>query len=308
MFSGNTALWLNAFNLICVSLLLSTFVLAGLWNYLQQRLSSFALEQRLRVLWGLACLPWLVAVGTLSLLLHTQFAWLHWHHWYSLSLWSWHGVLFVVLGTGILWQFGQLLRVVVRKRKLSRLLDFYALDQQEFRVIESPVVQAFTAGLLQPNCYLTQGLVSQLDAQEIQIVQQHERAHQRRYDPLQQWLFTTLLWVFPAYLRHNLQQQFALALEQRADQAVVATGVQPLQVAQTLLKVARLTQTQFIDPDIPQCGFTTGQLEARLKWLLAKPLSQHRHYELIWFFMLFVLGTVLGLDMGHHVVELFFLH
>lgn len=94
---------------------------------------------------------------------------------------------------------------------------------------------SFTAGLLCPVTVLSTSLRARLSAEELEAVLAHERAHLRRRDNLARLAAdasATLLVIMPTvwYYRRRLRS----ALEEAADDAAVAMGVQPEDLAGAL--------------------------------------------------------------------------
>jgi Zn-dependent protease with chaperone function len=92
-------------------------------------------------------------------------------------------------------------------------------------VIDDDRPQAFCAGLLHPQVYVSRGALEILGAAELAAILAHERHHARRRDPLRlactRVLADALFFVPP--LRHLIRQQQSLA-EIGADEAAVAAA------------------------------------------------------------------------------------
>jgi Zn-dependent protease with chaperone function len=93
------------------------------------------------------------------------------------------------------------------------------------RIIDSDRPQAFCAGLVHPEVYLSRGALELLSAAELSAVLAHERHHASRHDPLRlasTRVLADALFFVPA-LRRVISRQHSLA-EIGADEAAVTTA------------------------------------------------------------------------------------
>lgn len=126
---------------------------------------------------------------------------------------------------------------------------------------------AFTSGLWRPACFISEGLLQQLNAVEVAQVCAHEQAHARRRDGLRQWILRFLSWGHLPGTRRQLLKDWELACEQACDQAVAPDTKNRLVLAQTLLRVARLQLDN--NSTLPStCHLNGGDLESRIQALL----------------------------------------
>lgn len=131
--------------------------------------------------------------------------------------------------------------------------------------VSSPL--AFTSGLLRPACFISEGLLQQLDTVETTQVCAHEQAHARRRDGLYQWLMRFFSLGHLPGMRRQLLKDWELACEQVCDQAVAPDTKNRLMLAQTLLRVARLQMDN--NSTLPlTCHLSGGDLESRIQALL----------------------------------------
>lgn len=157
--------------------------------------------------------------------------------------------------------------------RLSRQLSYTCTADNQYFLLPSDTPAAFTLGWLKPRIYLTSGLLEQCDSEDIACILNHEQAHQRRRDNLNQLLARMFTSVLPQRLVQRQLDDYNLLCEQACDQD--ATRFQPAdQIAGTLLKVARLQSRR-----LPS-GATTfvgGHVEERIMAVLkqqhAKPRS-----------------------------------
>lgn len=90
-----------------------------------------------------------------------------------------------------------------------------------YRVVDSPALLAWCGGLWRPQIYLSRGLLSRLDGEQLQVVLAHERAHAARRDNLQRTVLFWATFFWPAALRTKIRRDFAGASEQVCDLAAV---------------------------------------------------------------------------------------
>lgn len=96
------------------------------------------------------------------------------------------------------------------------------VDGTEVRVFESPRPQAFSAGVLQPQVYLSTAAFAALEPGELAAVVAHERHHVARRDPLRLLLVRIAgdaLFFMPALRR--LSERYGALAEVAADEATL---------------------------------------------------------------------------------------
>lgn len=89
--------------------------------------------------------------------------------------------------------------------------------------LSDPEPMAFCYGLLTPRIAVTAGLIERLDDDELTAVMAHERAHQRRRDPLRYLLLdvlTAAAFMFPVIVA--LRERLTAETELAADRAALA--------------------------------------------------------------------------------------
>jgi beta-lactamase regulating signal transducer with metallopeptidase domain len=229
-----------------------------------------------------------------------------WNHPSAFELLSWKGFCALGFAAFIFWNC---VREIIRRREQQSHLDTLLLLSEtadgNVYIYESDQPHAFTMGMRSPKVLISSELVKALDTQELEIVCQHEHAHQNRRDPLRLWWFNVLLCVFIPFARHQLRDAMELAIEQLADAKVAASARDSSLVARTLIKVNRLGLRYLKQsPNVISCAFCTTAIEARIHQLLAQ--YQGRHFPLLTFalstFVVFTTGMYHA-DALHHLIE-----
>lgn len=159
--------------------------------------------------------------------------------------------------------------------RLARQLRYTCKEEAHYSLLPSETPAAFTLGWLSPRIYLTSGLIERCDDEDIRCILNHEQAHQRRKDNLNQLLARMFTSVLPNRLIQRQLDDYNLLCEQACD--LEASQFQPAdQIASTLLKVARLQSRR-----LPS-GATTfvgGHIEERIMAVLklqhVQPHSMH---------------------------------
>ncbi|MGC9317247.1 MAG: M56 family metallopeptidase [Armatimonadota bacterium] len=151
-------------------------------------------------------------------------------------------------------------------------------DGQTPLLVEIGRPVCFTAGLLRPVTVLSTSLRARLSCRELRAVLAHERAHLRRRDNLARLLAdaaTTLLVIMPTvwYYRRRLRS----ALEEAADDAAVAMGTQPEELAGALAAMEAAADRGPRQPSLAELLIPEPALPAarrrRLEAIEEQPLS-----------------------------------
>lgn len=319
MIVGQWGVILNLFAIAVITVATSVLAISLLISLSQKKISSFNLKTRKSVLWFLVTSPWLLGLVT-SLLFGITFSTStniglnvtpstllpHWHHPELFELTSWHGVsvaLFLVWAMFITYKKAYLL---FENKKVQASLNVFSEKQdKDFCLIESAAPNAFTCGFIQPKSYLTTGLKSQLNEEELAIVLAHEQAHVKSFDPLKKWFFMVLAAFFPSRIAQTLNCDMSQTMEQLADQSVVQDGHHNDVVASTLVKVARISMRfQPNTTPILSSYFHVEALEERVKWLLDdKPATAKFHYSMLLVPCLLLVLAIFSVDSLHHLIE-----
>ncbi|RYZ98387.1 MAG: hypothetical protein EOO68_13880 [Moraxellaceae bacterium] len=291
-------------------------------------LSRFSVPARSRVLWFLVISPFIagayVALLTLVPSLSHEMGFsidhcvihsesrghLCWYHPPTFAWISWQGFSALAFALFAGWKMLVTLAQGIQHYHHSQNLLAFADKQADgtYR-IESEIPNAFTLGLFTPKVVVSNALANALNPSELAIVERHEVAHQRNRDPLRLWLFSLLLSIFTSSVRRNFYKVMELTVEQAADAAVAQQDIDPKLIAQTLVKVNRLT-TRFFNAnrssvkDQAICYFGTTDIEQRVQQLLNNNAG---HAFPMPIFLTGIFGMVLlslvGVNVFHHLIE-----
>lgn len=304
--------------LLASGLLVGAIVVAGSqatglsYPLLRTRIDQLAPEDRTQVLSFLAVLPWLLAIGALLLAFLPSFVhipgWIedhclpHDHHphlclvhgfWMpSGPLWGSVGALGLV--GAILW--ARLVHRVLQSHRMVLGLMRLSRVQGSLRVLPSPRVMAFTAGLLRPKTVISNSVLEALEAEELRVVIAHEEAHASRHDALWRVILEALLLGMPRSRRALLLEDFSLASEEVCDRRAISSEATPHRVAEVLVRMQRLG---CLHPEGAP-GATGSHLVRRVKALLDNPYPPRPLWmKAIWLSPLLLLLA----DPVHHAAE-----
>lgn len=128
------------------------------------------------------------------------------------------------------------------------------------RVIEHDEPIGCVAGLVQPEVFVSRGLLSSASRASLDVVLAHERSHARRRDPLLRWLASFgLAFHLPGVARF-VESALIAAQEATADRDAAATVGDPARVAEAIVELARIrlaraprgAVSSFVDADLEQ--------------------------------------------------------
>jgi Zn-dependent protease with chaperone function len=144
-----------------------------------------------------------------------------------------------------------------------------ATDQAGVFTIATPRPLCLTVGLLRPAVYVSTGLLEQLTGSDLEIVLEHEAAHVRRRDTVCSGILTLLYVVLPVPGHRLLLGDWRIAVERTCDREAARRTGDPLDVAETLVRVARLVTWAPAPLPNSACFAGWGQdLEGRVASLL----------------------------------------
>ncbi|MFW0778585.1 MAG: M56 family metallopeptidase [Rickettsiales bacterium] len=323
MLSDGWAIVLNLVSIQLLGLLAATTLLALLFGFLQDQISTLSARSQKTALWLFVLSPWLIsvicAITCFPSLFQTSssgmLSWLtHWHSPYEFHLGSWHSLkllLFTIVVVYFvlrkLWQAVRHIHALDTLAGLSSQQSSQSIGD-DVVILQAPQPLAFASGLLKPKCFLTSGLIQQLTEQELAIVIAHERAHICHKDGIKKWLFTLLAALYPAGITQQLQSQFSMATELLAD-ARVSRRFSPFDVAQTLIKAARLQRRYGLDIAASANTFVANDVDQRVRALIIP--SAGRAFPWLPSLALLLLTTLfcsVAVDVLHHFIELFLTH
>jgi len=265
-------------------------------------------------------MPWIVGGISSMLLVMPEYSGMdsfgltslaHWHHAGTFHYFSWHALM-MVLFCGLLFHvfFRRTLRLRGTFQKIDLLRFYSRQDKSSYYIVDSDVPHAFTMGLFRPRCYMTTALIKNITERENAIVELHENAHARHFDPLKKWLFAFLSSFFPNTLNREINKAMELAMEQCADEEVLKVVQDRSLIAKTMLKITRLSLAHASREQLqPSCNFVTQQLDERVRYLLSE--NKGRAFPiglLICFSALLILASVFSVDALHHAIEKYFTH
>ncbi len=211
------------------------------------------------------------------------------------------GIAMLLLAAGISFRIRRVLRVV-RALRTARVPE---QEPRPYRVVDSGIAFALTAGLVRPAIYLSSGLLRQVSAAELAVVVQHEQAHRRRRDALRSLIADLLSRLHLPPVRRRLLEDLHLASEQACDERAAGSAGERLFVAETILKVARLSAGRRPVCDTLLPTMTGSDIPARIDALLCSaptPTGRPRLWALLAAGLLATFGCVYT-DWLHHAVE-----
>ncbi|MDP2877559.1 MAG: M56 family metallopeptidase [Holophaga sp.] len=279
---------------------------------LRSRIDRLAPEDRTQVLSFLAVLPWLLAFGALLLAFLPSFVhipgWIedhclpHEHHPHLClvhGFWMpsgplWGSVATLGLAGAAMW--ARLVHRIIRSHQVVRGLMLVSHTQGSIQVLPIQRAMAFTAGLLHPKTVVSKAVLENLEADELQVVLAHEKAHASRHDALWRVILEAILLGMPQSRRRLLLEDFSLASEEVCDRRAICPEATPDRVAEVLLRMQRLG---CLHPE-GALGATGSHLVRRVKALLDNPYPPRPWWmKVIWLSPLLLLLA----DPVHHVAE-----
>lgn len=204
-----------------------------------------------------------------------------------------------------LWRLARFIRGALHTRRLLRTVLMNAQPEQWGHVIpdvRAPV--AFTVGITRPLILVSEGLVDALTAPELKVVIAHERAHAARRDLLWRRLICWGSWPWPRGARRALDEAHTLACERACDELAAEAAGGRVQVAQTLLRIARLAAPS--PTRLAKLGFAFSEaaVVARVEALLApSPTQRLPPNPLVLGWLTVVVVFVVASDPIHHAIE-----
>ncbi|MGV8837590.1 M56 family metallopeptidase [Cellvibrio sp.] len=279
MTTGTGSVLLHLWLVVGLATLGAALCMAVAQIYLLRAIASFNVSAKQCFLWCIALFPYGVGIyaGILVLTpaLSHELGFVVDHHPLNLTQghfhwFSWQGLVVMLLaGFTTLKLMTTLWSRAQQRRYLATLLAFSDVDARGCYRVDSEIPNAFTLGLIKPQILLSKALENVLTAEELDIVYRHEQAHQQAHDPLRLWLFTILLGVCVPPARRSLYAAMELLVEQQADATVARQSNDATLIANTLVKVNRLTlRYRKQQPEFHACAFCTTAVEQRIRQLL----------------------------------------
>lgn len=136
----------------------------------------------------------------------------------------------------------------------------------EFKIFDSKLPLAFTAGFLKPEIYISSNLMNSLMEQDIKTIIFHEAYHKKNRDPLKSILLSFLFnFIFFIPISNFLKKIYELSNEIIADMNSIEKGARPQEMASLLLKILSMNNLQ-------SSWFSNASYE-RIRFLLEEKTS-----------------------------------
>jgi hypothetical protein len=308
-------------NFISIALLVSLLsgVLMSIGFFLvRSRVDSFQPQTRRTLLWSIVLTPWLVGsiAASIALMSGTSFSlfpeslpMLHWHHVDVFEVFSWHGLLLLMVTSVYITGPGlHLLRTYNQFKKLRLLTQLGKEQSDKVYHLPSDKIVAFTGGYLSPRCFISHGILERLSTQERMVLVEHELAHVDRKDPLKKCIFQCLTANFPKSIRQELSSMMSLVIEQSADDCVTHRINDRSLIAATLLKVNRLIlldNHKLSEHDSTICHYGLNHVELRISNLLNVTTTSSRFpiFSVLSIVIVTGLFFAVSADLLHHLIE-----
>lgn len=196
--------------------------------------------------------------------------------------------------------FSQLLFSLKLEAKLSILGD----KQPEWCVLPHKERLVFTMGWFTNTIFITEGLLRQCNAEDVDIILGHEREHVRRKDNLRLLAGKLLMLIMPSFLAKKMWEDLQLFTEAACDFST-AEKHGALNVAETLLRIERLSPQKFcFFSKTMVSAFTGSEVEGRVMMLLeGKTAAKSRRFRPVLYLIVLLVLSVLLVDPLHHGVE-----
>jgi len=163
-----------------------------------------------------------------------------------------------------------------------------------------------TVGVLRPKIVVSDAFMSAVDANAMCAAMEHERAHQRRRDPMRIWLAqlgTELQWPAPAAA--SRLQQWKRALELARDDEARDRGAAGPDLAAAILASLRLSQQTFADAAARLAE--EASIKERVMRLLGpqriEASAEHRVGPILFVLAVAIpLAMLIGLEFGERII------
>jgi Zn-dependent protease with chaperone function len=317
--------WALVFNLFTVAVLAfffaNLFVSIIFWS-IKNRIENYTVSTRKSLLWLCVLTPWIIALfATIFFSSIVQsgatFLWLtklaHWHHPDIFYFINWHSISLIIFFSFSLYM--AIKSIVVAYKSYHQIHLLRTLASRKSRsvfFIDSSIPTAFTGGVINPSCFISTGLIEQLDPNDIEIIIQHELAHVHYKDPLKKWMFSFLSSYFAPYVKAKLKSMMAINMEQAADSFFVKNQQQAQNAASTLVRFTKLAAKYTIHNQYESellVNFCGQSIEQRVLQLLNDTQLKHfpMNTALLGLILLAVVSTT-SIDSLHHGIEMLFQH
>jgi beta-lactamase regulating signal transducer with metallopeptidase domain len=160
---------------------------------------------------------------------------------------------------------------VLRARRVLTRLEVASEEDRGVRLVDSDAAFSFTSGLWRPAVFLSRGLQARLSGSQLAAVLAHERAHARRRDVLRRHLAQLGVLLHAPGVARSLVAALDLASEEACDAEAAAEIGDRVEVAQTIVAVARLGSRLPAAVAATAAGFSAEALTQRVQALLSPP-------------------------------------
>lgn len=213
----------------------------------------------------------------------------------------WGSVIVVAgLSTVIALVLGRLIWLDHREARHWRTM---ARPCEGFFLLEHPSPIAFTLGLWRPRIFLSSGLLTKMEKPAQEVILSHEQAHARRGDNLRLLAARLGTVCFPRHNRRQLLAQLSLWQEQCCDRVAASHCGDRLLVADSLLRMARISRQM---TGIALSGFSGTATEQRVKALLEPPVSPLPRRAWLPLLLSLPILALIGVTPLHYLLEWIF--
>ena len=197
------------------------------------------------------------------------------------------------------------LRQILHNRRYLRMLDSFSDEtaSRQYRLVETPQPLGWCVGILNPQVYLSRGLLERLDARQLKTVLDHEFSHALHYDNLRKLLLQWCTLPWPKTIRGQIRADAVFDIESRSDFEAALKNNQG-DVASTVAILKEFCDSENRQDGIPVAMRVSGlQRELACHQQSGNDLWMQRAQ--MGFIMLgyWVVFTVLSARFGHHLLE-----
>ena len=207
----------------------------------------------------------------------------------------------VLAGFVVAWLLFSFARQLQEGRHLVRRFEALASERDGYLELESPSPVVFTLGWWNPRVFVSDSLLQQCTAEQLDVILGHEQAHRKRRDNLRLLLMRIFCLFLPSSSRQQVIHDLQIMCEQACD-FYAAQKHGAIAVAETLVHVGRLVK----EASRPHgsMAFNGGDLALRVRALLDyEARTVLSRWQLLALGMVTVFAMLLVLDPLHHGAE-----
>lgn len=133
--------------------------------------------------------------------------------------------------------------------------------------IDVPYPLVAVAGIVRPTLFIAESVLDTCSSDEVRAIVAHETAHLRAFDNARRFVLRAC----PDFVgdRSTLTRAWRDAAEQAADADVARTPAQAVDLAQALIRIARLAPS--CAPALASAFYSGGSIDARVRRLISPP-------------------------------------